>query len=67
MRALLETPMIVWHSGESRGEEGEALAVLCDAVSQVPPFFEPLVEEVFPKELTWVLTPFPIKLFRMRV
>ena len=26
-----------------------------------------LVEEIFPLGLTWVLTPFPPKLFRMRV
>ena len=32
------------------------LAVLRDAVSQVWPSSEPLVEGIFPLELTWVLT-----------
>ena len=35
------------------------LAVLCDAASQVQTSSEPPGEEIFPLELTWVLTQFP--------
>ena len=46
------------------------LAVLLDAASWRIVVYEEIffpVEGIFPLELTWVLSPFPKKLFRMRV
>ena len=43
------------------------LAVLRNASLPVRPSSELPVEGIFPLELTWFLTPFPPKLFRMRV